>query len=165
MAVEHRKIRGYVIDRFSDEFLFLSNFYEGMVKYGLRKFPSAEHAYQCQKIPPEFWTKICAIKKPGNAKRAVHTMLADPHRGFPWDKAEWDKKKVRIMREILESKFSHPMLRDMLNDTAPAELVEGNFHKDRFWGVPLDKHGARTGTGENMLGKLLMEIRDGKKYT
>lgn len=152
-----------VIDRFVGEFHFLSNFYPGVVVYDHKKFPSAEHAYQCQKIPGLFWHKICIIKTAANAKRAVHTLLKDPARGFLWDQAEWDKKKIAIMRAVLVAKFSHPMLRDMLNDTAPCELIEGNTWKDRFWGVPVDKHGFRTGTGENHLGKLLMQIRDGKR--
>lgn len=37
--------------------------------------------------------------------------------------------------------------------TGDAELIEGNNWGDTFWGVC-------NGRGENMLGKLLMEIRD-----
>jgi ribA/ribD-fused uncharacterized protein len=160
VGVEHRRVRGYVIDRFTGEFEFLSNYYEGAVRYKGTKFPSSEHAYQCQKIPPELWHKIIAIKKPSNAKRAVKTLLNDPSRGFQWDQTEWDKIKVQVMREILRVKFSHPMLSDMLRDTKPARLIEGNTWKDKFWGIPVDKHGALTGVGENWLGRLLMEIRD-----
>jgi predicted NAD-dependent protein-ADP-ribosyltransferase YbiA (DUF1768 family) len=36
--------------------------------------------------------------------------------------------------------------------TANAELVEGNRHRDRFWGVWGDK-------GQNWLGRILMEVR------
>ena len=40
-----------------------------------------------------------------------------------------------------------------LINTGNAELVYGNIHRDTFWGI----YG---GKGENMLGKILMEIRD-----
>lgn len=42
----------------------------------------------------------------------------------------------------------------MLIATGDAILREGNHWGDRFWGVD-----ARTGEGENHLGRLLMELR------
>lgn len=162
MDLERRKLRYPTIDRFIDEYEFLSNYYQGKVKFRGITFTTAEHAYQCQKIPERLWARINAIKLARNAKRTVKSLLVDPNRGFPWDQSAWDAKKVDIMREVLKAKFSHPMLWDMLRDTAPAELIEGNTWKDKFWGVPIDHHGFRTGTGQNWLGRLLMEIRDAK---
>lgn len=157
------KYRG-VVDKFAGEYEFLSNFYQGAVKYKGISFNTAEHAYQCQKIPEKLWHKINAIKTAKNAKMAVKVMLGDPARGFVWNQAEWDAKKVDIMLEILLRKFSNMMHRDRLEMTAPAELIEGNTWGDKFWGVPVDRHGFRTKPGENMLGKLLMHIRDDMKW-
>jgi predicted NAD-dependent protein-ADP-ribosyltransferase YbiA (DUF1768 family) len=58
------------------------------------------------------------------------------------------------MRHLLESKFgkANPELRQMLIDTNPCVLIEGNTWGDRFWGVC-------EGKGENMLGRLLMNLR------
>lgn len=157
------KYRG-VIDQFSGEYAFLSNFYQGTVKYRGITFTTAEHAYQCQKIPEKLWHKINSIKLARNAKLAVKTMLHDKDRGFAWDQAAWDAKKVDIMLEVLLRKFSNLGLWALLDRTSPAELVEGNTWNDKFWGVPVDRHGFRTKPGENMLGKLLMHIRDDLKW-
>jgi predicted NAD-dependent protein-ADP-ribosyltransferase YbiA (DUF1768 family) len=56
------------------------------------------------------------------------------------------------METLLRQKFAHPELRAKLKETNDAELVEGNWWGDRFWGVC-------RGEGENHLGKLLMKIR------
>lgn len=58
------------------------------------------------------------------------------------------------MRAILESKFSDKQLYNLLLETKPRLLVEGNYWGDTFWGQ------CPVGVGENNLGKLLMEIRD-----
>ena len=58
-----------------------------------------------------------------------------------------------VMRAVLAAKFSDPDLQACLIATGDAELVEENTWGDRFWG--------RTrGVGKNMLGHLLMELRD-----
>jgi predicted NAD-dependent protein-ADP-ribosyltransferase YbiA (DUF1768 family) len=43
----------------------------------------------------------------------------------------------------------------MLLATGDAEIQEGNTHGDLYWGVDL-----HTGEGENVLGKLLMKVRE-----
>jgi predicted NAD-dependent protein-ADP-ribosyltransferase YbiA (DUF1768 family) len=47
----------------------------------------------------------------------------------------------------------NPRLQRMLLDTSDAELVEGNWWGDRFWGT-------FRGAGRNHLGKILMRVRD-----
>ena len=54
------------------------------------------------------------------------------------------------MYELLISKFSDPGLRDKLIATGDAELIEGNNHWDRYWGVC-------RGEGQNKLWKLLID--------
>ena len=62
---------------------------------------------------------------------------------------------VREMREALRAKFEqHPKLKALLLSTGDAELIE-HTHNDRYWADGGD------GTGRNMLGKLLMELRTG----
>lgn len=57
------------------------------------------------------------------------------------------------MRAALMAKFTtHPDLREALLGTRDEELVE-NAPTDYFWGC------GKLGGGQNMLGKLLMEIR------
>ena len=61
------------------------------------------------------------------------------------------------MYDCLVSKFKlDKVLRFKLLDTYPAELIEGNTWGDTYWGVC-------NGAGKNMLGKLLMKLRDEMK--
>lgn len=56
------------------------------------------------------------------------------------------------MEDLLIQKFKIPELVKALLDTGTAELIEGNWWGDKFWGVC-------RGQGKNHLGKLLMKIR------
>ena len=67
--------------------------------------------------------------------------------------ADWDTKKVDLMRRFVREKFKNPLLRAMLVATEDATLVEGNTWNDTFWGVC-------RGRGQNWLGKILMEVRE-----
>ena len=64
------------------------------------------------------------------------------------------------MRKVLEYKFENPELRAKLLDTGDRELIEANTWHDTYWGV--DKW---SGKGHNMLGKLLMKLRDELRET
>jgi predicted NAD-dependent protein-ADP-ribosyltransferase YbiA (DUF1768 family) len=66
---------------------------------------------------------------------------------------DWEEVKDGIMYKLLKSKFTDPVLRDKLIATGSAELIEGNNHWDRYWGVC-------RGEGQNKLGKLLMKVRE-----
>jgi N-glycosidase YbiA len=58
------------------------------------------------------------------------------------------------MLEALRAKFTqHAALRDILVGTGDAAIVE-HTTRDRYWGDGGD------GTGTNMLGRLLMRVRD-----
>lgn len=57
------------------------------------------------------------------------------------------------MEDIVRSKFSKcEALKNALLRTGEAELVEGNWWEDTFWG-------ACKGVGENHLGRILMKVR------
>ena len=85
----------------------------------------------------------------------------------PAFQALWDSKlKVGVMRYILSKKFGDSAcfwrtevgerMKQTLRETRHAYLREVcKAHVDRFWAVSL-----RTGEGHNMLGRLLMEMRD-----
>lgn len=63
---------------------------------------------------------------------------------------------VAAMKDVLKSKFAQPELAARLCETKNALLIEHNdvVGRDRFWSNNHD------GTGKNMLGLLLMELRD-----
>ena len=133
------------INSFSGEYAFLSNFYPAKVVYMGVEFPTVEHAYQAAKSAyPQIRKSFLQCKTPGEAKRAG--------RKIPM-REDWMVIRVSVMRNLLNQKFADPVLRELLMKTAPAELIEGNWWGDTFWGVC-------RGEGKNVLGKLLMEIRD-----
>src|SRR5439155_551616 len=66
---------------------------------------------------------------------------------------DWSENKVARMRAAVRAKFEqNPALAAQLLATGEAVLVEESS-TDAFWGV------GKKGTGKNMLGKLLMEVR------
>jgi ribA/ribD-fused uncharacterized protein len=67
---------------------------------------------------------------------------------------DWEIVKDDIMREALQAKFTqNEELKKILLETGEAELVE-HTKNDSYWGDGGD------GSGKNMLGRLLMELRE-----
>ena len=56
------------------------------------------------------------------------------------------------MADLIDQKFDHPHLRDLLLATKQRVLIEGNTWGDTFWGVC-------NGVGQNHLGRTIMEKR------
>ena len=133
------------IDRFINEFAFLSNFWISTLKFDGIFWKSAEHAYQAAKtLISEEKEQIKNAETPALAKKLGRIITI---------REDWNDVKVSIMTEIVREKFKNPILRELLIATDNAELIEGNFWNDKFWGVC-------RGVGENNLGKILMQIRD-----
>lgn len=134
-----------MIDSFAGPHEFLSNFYPSPIMDTGILYPTAEHLYQALKTLDIGQRRhIAGMKSPGRAKRAGRRLSI---------RADWDEIKVDLMVGILEKKFADVVLRKQLVDTYPEELVEGNTWKDHFWGVC-------NGVGENMLGVILMALRE-----
>ena len=65
------------------------------------------------------------------------------------------------MREVVICKFmQNPDLMKKLLATGDAKLVEGNTWHDNYWGICRCGSRDKCGTGSNMLGKILMQVRD-----
>ncbi|MGE3770012.1 MAG: NADAR family protein [Bdellovibrionales bacterium] len=112
-------------------------------------WPTAEHWYQAQKFPndPTLQEFLRRTSDPRTVK-AIARDNKDARR------ADWDDVKVSMFYEANMTKFiKHPALWAQLLETGHAELVEQSPH-DPFWGR------AANGTGENMVGVVLMYIRD-----
>lgn len=136
------------ITAFRGENRFLSNFYESKtpIIHEEISYPTVEHAFQAQKChAKEYKLHISRFRRPGNAKRFGRNVELP---------ADWDTKRVKIMETLIRYKFTtNENLRERLLRTEDAELIETNIWRDRFWGV-------YKGEGLNMLGKILMKIRD-----
>lgn len=133
-----------VIDRFTCEYGFLSNFSPDSVKYEGILYPTSEHAFQAAKtLDIGERRKIAGLKTPGKAKSAGRKLKL---------RKDWNSVRISVMCDILRIKFSTDPLKTKLLETGDATLIEGNTWGDMFWGKV-------DGEGENWLGKLLMKVR------
>ena len=134
-----------VIDTFDLDYDFLSNFYPCDVTYKGITYPSSEAAFHAQKTTDVYQQVRFTKMNPSQAKRAGRKLDLRP---------DWEDVKYQIMYDIVLQKFvqNDDLQRKLLN-TEDAELIEGNWWGDTFWGVC-------KGVGENHLGKLLMKIRE-----
>ncbi len=129
-----------------------SNLHRTPVTFEGQVFPTAEHAYQAGKAAkPSVRDWILSAPTPALVAMAAHGL-------YTWDIVPtWSKIKFDRMRGVLRAKFSqHPALRDLLLSTGNARLVEVGTTDNavnRLWGEV-------NGKGKNMLGVLLMEVRD-----
>lgn len=146
------------ITSFTGDNAFLSNFYPSPVK--LRDgdddyvYPTVEHAYQASKTVD--WAERDLFKKPtivyrGKVVNLTPGIAKKLGREITL-RHNWKDIKLVIMTDLIHSKFQIPELRQKLLDTGDAELIEGNWWGDRYWGVC-------NGEGENHLGQILMNTR------
>ena len=133
-----------VIDQFREKFHWLSNFYNCPVPFEGLTFSNSEAAFQAAKsLDMKERVKFVDLAA-GQSKRLGRRVEL---------RSDWEEVKIDIMRQVLKSKFTqNPELKAKLIATGDAELIEGNKHRDRYWGVC-------GGVGQNHLGKLLMEVR------
>lgn len=133
-----------MITRFKGDYRFLSNFSSSFVRLDGILYPTVEHAYQAAKTDDlKLRRQIQNAETPGEAKELGNQIPLRPH---------WEFLKTEIMADLLIQKFFEPHLRSKLLATGEEELIEGNAHGDRFWGVC-------KGEGQNKLGQLLMAVR------
>lgn len=142
-------MEGQVIDSFTKEHRFLSNFAYVLVKFDGCLYPTVEHAYQAAKTENmEDRRVMCDLHKPGDAKRFGRVLKI---------RDDWNYVKLEIMEELVRYKFlNDSKLFRLLLLTGDAELIEGNHWGDTFWGVC-------RGRGDNHLGRILMRVREDLK--
>lgn len=130
----------------------LSNLYRRDMLFEGESFPTSEHAYQAGKArKKEVRDWLMSAPSPSLLAMAAHGL-------YYWDVAPgWSTSKFNRMRDVLRAKFTqHADLRELLLSTGDARLVESatiDNEVNRTWGEV-------NGVGRNMLGKLLMEIRE-----
>lgn len=111
------------------------------------KWKTTEHFFQYEKVidwDRNLANRIREAHTPAEAKKLAREMPLSAHPSVA--------TKVNIMREALAAKFMHSELRDKLLATGD-DLIEEDAPWDSFWGTGKD------GKGQNMMGKLLMELR------
>jgi len=139
MAIRFYKIK--------DEYGCFSNFSpHGFVSDG-KYWATSEHYYQAQKfLAPELQEEVRILPSPMNAALFGRDK-ANPVRD------DWEEIKDNVMRVAVLEKFrTNADIRATLLSTGNQEIIEATTD-DYYWGCGND------GTGLNMLGKILMEVR------
>lgn len=139
-----------MITEFQGKYRFLSNFYPCYMIYDNIEFKNAEAAYQAAKTTDiKLKAEIANLLKPGDAKRYFKLKQNCIRQDF-------HDIKLNIMKTIVSFKFNNnPELKQLLLSTNNEILQEGNYWGDKYWGVDL-----RTHSGQNHLGKIIMNVRD-----
>jgi ribA/ribD-fused uncharacterized protein len=130
---------------FFEDYRFLSNFHVADVWYEGILYPSTEHAYQAAKtLDPKI--RIDFLSLPCNKAK---------HKGQEIGLREnWDVIKYDVMFAVVFDKFfRHSDLREKLLATGNKYLEETNHWGDEYYGVC-------NGIGKNVLGKILIKVRE-----
>lgn len=123
----------------------MSNFSESPLIYDGITYQNAEAAFQAQKCIKKEDREKFSFSNSSDAKKMGRRVSLRP---------DWEKIKVKTMKNIVYEKFfQNEQLREKLLNTGNAYLDEGNTWGDRIWGTV-------DGKGANLLGKILMEVRE-----
>jgi ribA/ribD-fused uncharacterized protein len=144
-----------------NEYKEFSNMHEAPMQIGGITFPTVEHYYQWSKAKQfgaeEIATKI--LKTP-----SAKSVKALGQKVTPYDDEAWKGKRREVMMTALNAKFSqHPDILKKLNSTGTKTIAEAN-PRDKYWGIGTSaetsfaKNPSRW-KGENMMGKLLEDVR------
>lgn len=129
---------------FQGEYRWLSNFALCFIMYDGVVYPSVENAYVAAKTLNPDARRQLETCSPNDAKSIGRTLPLRKH---------WDQLCVPLMRQFLIQKYSQVPYRRLLIETEGRYIEETNWWNDQFWGVC-------GGKGENILGVLIMDIRD-----
>ncbi len=134
--------------KISDEYGCFSNFSHYSFNLDGKKWMTSEHYFQAQKFcGTKYEEKIRLLDNPMKAAKMGR------NRALPLRK-DWEEVKDDIMRKAVFAKFSqNKEIRDVLISTGKENIVEETIN-DYYWGC------GRNGLGKNMLGYILMEVRE-----
>lgn len=137
-----------MIKDLTGEYAFLANDHPCLVPHKGWLYPCVTVAFQAAKAVT--CDNVILFRKSGiSARKAVklgHSIPLPP---------KWDEKKVPIMTALVMNKFRNDdELRRKLLATGKQLIFAGNAHTDMFWGIDAEY------AGQNMLGEILMSVRD-----
>ncbi|MFW9990899.1 MAG: NADAR family protein [Candidatus Odinarchaeota archaeon] len=133
---------------------FLSNLYRCSVKYKGKTFNCSEAPYQYSKLKEEYQNAANWL-----VSAPMPALIAMAGHALPWwmIREDWKEVKLTIMKEVNMAKYTqNPSLKAKLLATGNMILVEES--SDSYWGNG-NRRGKTGGKGCNMLGKVLMEVR------
>lgn len=135
------------ITEFRNQSRWLSNFHPVNITVDNLTFPSTENAYQAFKTKQENINPSFLTCSPAEAKRLGRSLPLNPH---------FDK--VNFMQFISNLKYQNQDLKELLVNTSPFPIIEGNNWHDNYWGICSCKK-CRNTESHNYLGIILMNIR------
>lgn len=134
---------------YEQDFYVLSNFSSFTLQWKGQSFYTSEAAYHWEKFPHNPLIRASIWMAP-----SAHEAFKIAEREKAHRRDDWDAVKVDIMRDILRAKADqHEYVRRKLLATGDRELVENSW-RDEYWGWGPARD------GQNMLGKLWMEVRE-----
>ncbi|QKF94593.1 NADAR protein [Fadolivirus algeromassiliense] len=139
----------------TDPYYQFTNFYHAPYTIGNNTYTTSEHYFQAQKFThyPEIFNQIVQSSSPSDALRIATTNKNNVING--WIN---NNLSIKAMREAIRYKFdAYANFRQDLIDT-DGKILEEHSDKDKFYGVYDSK--TPSDIGENMLGRLLMELRN-----
>ncbi|WP_340004213.1 NADAR domain-containing protein [Paenibacillus sp. FSL K6-0276] len=137
-------IRFYKVN---DEYGCFSNFSKHGFELDGKYWHTSEHYFQAQKFVGSIYEEeIRVVESPMDAAN----MGRDRNKPL---RVDWEQVKDEVMKKAVLQKFlTHLDIREILISTSPEEIIEETTN-DYYWGC------GSKGTGKNMLGKILMEVR------
>ncbi|MCG8542540.1 MAG: NADAR family protein [Clostridia bacterium] len=133
--------------RVNESYGCFSNFSKHGFELDDKYWKTSEHYFQAQKFAgTEYEEEIRLAKTPMDAA------IMGRDRTKPL-REDWEEVKDEIMKKAVFKKFTtHNEIREILIATGDAEIIEQTTG-DYYWGCGLN------GTGKNVLGKIIMEVR------
>lgn len=142
----------------TEQYGSLSNMCGGfpLLVNGLR-IHTSEHLYQAMRFPTSVDAQQ-AVLKPVSPMAAK--MASKPFRKTV-NRPDWATVHIDIMWWCLRVKLAHNWTKFgmALDDTKQLTIVEQSA-KDAMWGAKVDKNDSNILVGQNVLGNLLMQLRD-----
>lgn len=134
--------------RTGDEYGSFSNFAPYPIEVDGKVWPTAEHYFQAQKFVGTEHEEALRLEP---SPMVVARMGRDRKKPL---RPDWEAVKDDLMRKAVMAKFTqHADLRAQLLGTGDAQIVEHTTN-DSYWGDGGD------GSGKNMLGIILMNVRE-----
>ncbi len=134
--------------RVNDPYGCFSNFAPYEIEMEGTRWPTSEHYFQAQKFESaEAKKEIREDSSPMNAARRGR------NRKWPL-RPDWEQVKDQVMYEAVKAKFTqHADLKENILSTGDSTIIE-HTDNDRYWADGGD------GSGKNMLGQILMRVRE-----
>lgn len=134
--------------KINDEYGCFSNFAHYDFELDGKRWMTSEHYFQAQKFCGTEYEEI--IRLLDNPMKAAEM---GRNRDLPL-RVDWEQVKDDIMRKAVLAKFTqNEEIKNVLLSTGKETIIE-NTSNDYYWGCGKD------GSGKNMLGTILMEVRE-----